>query len=253
MNCSSCHQPHASNVNALLLAPERYLCTSCHTNIGLLTTLSVQHAPFEDGPCTSCHTPHGSKYEPLLINPMPNLCYSCHPKLATLMSRPSHHPNKCTRCHGVHAAEHDFLLFADLNSNFCYSCHPTIEATYASSSHKNLSCLKCHKAHGSKYTPLLARNAPQVCTRCHDEHKYVGNGVMFLLKEPPTLTSTWGPTRNAHRATPKFFDRHANKPLTCTSSCHAPHGSQYQHMMKNYKPNVDGQCLQCHSQVGKQF
>ena len=253
INCQNCHQPHASNFNALLLEPERELCMSCHTNIAMLTTLSVQHAPFAQQPCTSCHTPHGSSYAPLLINPVPNLCYMCHPKLATLMARPSHHPQECTRCHSVHAASHEFLLFADLNNNFCYTCHPTIASTYNTSLHKNLMCLKCHNAHGSKYKPLLAKNPPKVCTQCHDEHRFVGKGVMYLLKAPPDLTQMWTPADNAHRTSPRFLDIHSNKPLTCTSTCHNPHGSQYLHMTRNYSPEVDGLCLQCHKGVGKRF
>jgi predicted CXXCH cytochrome family protein len=183
---------------------------------------------------------------------MPNLCYSCHPKLATLMSRPSHHPQQCTRCHSVHAASHDFLLFADLNNNLCYSCHPQIEPTYVSSGHKGLMCLKCHNAHGSKYKPLLAKNPPTVCTQCHPANQFVGNGVMFLLKQPPSLTQLLSP-HNAHRASPRFLDIHAHKPLTCTSTCHNPHGSQYLHMTRSYQPDVDGLCLQCHKGVGEQF
>ncbi len=237
LNCSACHQPHASDTSGLLAATsERALCVSCHADIGAMSYLSVQHAPFEDEPCTSCHVPHGSPYSPLLLNPQPNLCYICHPALAEAMDKPSHHPDECSRCHTVHASEYPKLLLTQNNNGLCYECHSGIQPSFVKSSHAQISCQDCHRPHGSRYEALLRGSGPKMCTECHTPlPKYMGDGDQ------------------SHRASRRFLDIHAAEPLTCTSTCHNPHGSKYVHMTRNYPAGKDGLCLQCHLWVGKKF
>ncbi len=236
LDCSSCHQPHASDFSGLLLTGERQLCLGCHSSISTMTTLAVQHAPFEDDPCTSCHVPHGSQYKPLLINPQPNLCYMCHPALAEAMDKPSHHPPECTRCHAVHASPNQGLLVGGSGNGFCYQCHPTIAPIFVQSNHNILPCLRCHRPHGSRYGFLLVQSGPVLCVRCHQpSESYHGDGDI------------------AHRASPRFLDVHSGNPLTCTSTCHGPHGTPFPHMTRTYPPTWDGLCLQCHKSVGKRF
>lgn len=49
---------------------------------------------------------------------------------------------------------------------------------------------------------------------------------------------------------PYHFDVAAQAPLTCTSMCHNPHGSNKNYVLRNYAYPFDGQCLQCHGKVG---
>jgi predicted CXXCH cytochrome family protein len=237
IDCASCHQPHASSEKGLLLARERDLCLSCHPDTAVQTFLPVQHAPFAAAAsCTDCHVPHGSDYGPLLLNPQPNLCYICHPALAEAMSKPSHHPGECSGCHTVHASTNQKLLVAPAGNSFCYRCHPQIKTTYAKSNHAPMACVKCHRPHGSRYGSLLVKSGPKVCVDCHEPtHRYMGDGDL------------------SHRASNQFLDIHSNKPLSCTSTCHNPHGTQFQHMTRTYPPKWDGLCLQCHVGVGKRF
>ena len=202
-----------------------------------MASLSVQHAPFQDQPCTSCHTPHGSDFEPLLRNPQPNLCYRCHSEKAVAMSRVSHHPEDCSRCHGVHASNNEALLFAEADNSFCYSCHPTIALSYVQSEHNGFACLTCHNPHGSRFGALRRHEATTLCVECH--------------KNDPKHARFQG--KNTHPATPKFYDVDAKDPLTCTSTCHNPHGTSNLYMMRGMEWYFDGNCLPCHQGVGIRF
>jgi predicted CXXCH cytochrome family protein len=37
------------------------------------------------------------------------------------------------------------------------------------------------------------------------------------------------------------------RPLTCTSSCHNPHGTRLNAMLRNFDYHQDGNCLMCHA------
>lgn len=236
IDCSSCHSPHASAQKGLLVLAERDLCLNCHTEVSALTAMSVQHAPFSDSPCTSCHTPHGSDFAPLLRNPEPNLCYRCHPTIAVAMSRTSHHPEECSRCHLVHASDYQGLLVAGPGNTLCYRCHAEIAFSYLDSEHRSVDCVTCHNPHGSRFGALRATSPMTLCADCHpgDSHaRFVG--------------------KNTHRVTPRFYDVSAADPLTCTSSCHNPHGTDYGYMIRGTEGYYDGFCRGCHGGVGKRF
>ncbi len=69
---------------------------------------------------------------------------------------------------------------------------------------------------------------PQLCLECHPDAE----------------------GSNKHPVRPKYYDLRAHRGLTCTSSCHNPHGTQFDAMVKDYNPDQDGMCLQCHTTVG---
>jgi hypothetical protein len=60
-----------------------------------------------------------------------------------------------------------------------------------------------------------------------------------------------GPTKqvynNKHPVRPNHYDVNNESPLTCTSSCHNPHGTERQFMMRYFNPIDDGSCLMCHA------
>lgn len=234
--CSTCHHPHASDHKGILVARQRILCFTCHPTVAVLANKAVQHNPFEYDNCTGCHEPHGSNYTPLLIENQPPLCYRCHADIRNDFLKPSHHPVgtvqlTCGDCHNPHAADYTALLDAKDN-RFCYTCHAKpIEATYEKSRHKGVLCIRCHTPHGSTQAPLLRARNPELCLQCHDRKVNVKYG-------------------NKHPYSPDgYWDVVANKPLTCTTTCHNPHGTNYNFMIKNFWFPQDGQCLQCHRKV----
>jgi len=230
--CTDCHSPHASNFKGILIARQRELCFSCHPTVASVSRMPVQHQPFKNDNCTGCHEPHGSDTTPLLIKPQPALCYMCHPQIRNDFAKASHHPIglklTCASCHDPHAAEYPKLLTANGNE-FCLGCHGDKEPMYSDSAHRVNGCVACHTPHGSAFVPMLVQRQPDLCLKCH---------------KPVVVGS------NKHPIAPKYFDVHAKKGLTCTSSCHNPHGTQYDHMVKNYSGQQDGMCMQCHKTVG---
>jgi predicted CXXCH cytochrome family protein len=60
-----------------------------------------------------------------------------------------------------------------------------------------------------------------------------------------------------HPTTPNYWDFHADKPLTCTSTCHDPHGSHYGPMLRvpygSDGAGTDYLCLICHTEVGIKY
>ena len=232
--CIDCHSPHASNYKGILVAGQRELCFRCHPSVAALANMPVQHQPFLGDNCTGCHEPHGADYSPLLIQGQPQLCYSCHPSIENQFAEPSHHPIgvtlTCGSCHSPHAAQYPGLVDAQDNS-FCYQCHGDKQAMYETSAHSKTLCIGCHTPHGSAYSPILIAENPDICLKCH-----------------PALEGG-----NQHPVRQQFFDVHAKKGLTCSTSCHNPHGSSYEYMLKNFNWWQDGMCLQCHTFTGVYF
>ena len=130
------------------------------------------------------------------------------------------------------------LLFADSGNSLCYRCHAAIGLSYVSSSHNVIDCEDCHTTHGSPYGSLLRQTPTNTCSQCHKPTKdlvFVGDGD------------------SGHRASPTFYDIHAGTPLTCTSTCHDPHRSDFRFMIRDWPWYLDGLCLQCHGGVGIRF
>jgi predicted CXXCH cytochrome family protein len=232
--CIDCHNPHASNYRGILVARQRVLCFRCHPSVAVLDSMAVQHVPFLNDNCTGCHEPHGSDYLPLLISEQPGLCYRCHPLIRNQFAQPSHHPVgvnlTCSSCHNPHAAQYRGLISARDNS-FCYQCHGQIEVTYERCLHKHTLCIRCHNPHGSQYAPILQAPNPELCLQCHGD------------KDESSATVH----RNNHPVRPKHWDVNARKPLTCSTSCHNPHGTQYGFMLRHFPARRDGGCMMCHS------
>lgn len=231
--CTNCHNPHASEWKGILVARQRDLCFTCHPTVAPLSLKPVQHNPFEYDNCTGCHEPHGSNYTPLLIKEQPALCYICHDKIRQDFRKPSHHPVgtvklNCADCHNPHAADYKALLIAKDNK-LCFTCHKTYpqQAAFNASAHysNKVLCIDCHTPHGSKYPPMLLDSNPDLCLGCHESYD----------------------ATNSHPVRPVYYDVNAKKGLTCTSTCHDPHGTKNNYMLRIYNFPQDGNCLACHA------
>lgn len=239
MFCTNCHDPHASTFRGMLVDNQRDLCFTCHPTVARLSRMTVQHGPFLNDDCTGCHEPHGSDFMPLLRKRQPELCYTCHPAIENDFQKVSHHPVgtislQCSGCHDPHATNYTGLLRAE-NNDVCYACHATaIKASYQRSAHFQTPCWRCHTPHGSDYGPLLKDSQPEVCFPCHGRPNY-DDGM-------------GGYPRN-HPVRPVWYDSHSTKSLTCTTSCHDPHGSVNAFMLRHYTYPWDGNCLICHGAV----
>lgn len=235
-HCIDCHDPHASEHRGVLVAGQRELCFRCHPSVAMKDGMAVQHEPFMNDNCTGCHEPHGSDYLPLLISDQPGLCYDCHPGVANEFAQPSAHPveldMECGNCHDPHAAPYSGLITAR-NNEFCYGCHDTIKASFTKSEHSDRLCIRCHTPHGSAYSPMLLRKNPDLCLECHPAWR-------FDREDKDDHTKP-------HPVRPNHYDVNNESPLTCTSSCHNPHGSDKNRMLRYFAYPFDGNCLMCHA------
>lgn len=111
MECTSCHNPHGSANEKLLIAPSvNETCFSCHAE--KRGPFLWQHPPVVEN-CSNCHDPHGTAHEKLLKVPKPRLCQQCHD--------PTSHP---TQPRGTTAVDARFL-----RGRQCVDCHVNIHGS----------------------------------------------------------------------------------------------------------------------------
>ena len=113
MECTSCHNPHGSANDKLLLASSvNETCYSCHSE--KRGPFLWQHSPVVES-CSNCHDPHGSNKEKLLKVSRPRLCQQCHPTAhGGTTAKPSDaaavrfvYNKQCVNCHvNLHGSNH---------------------------------------------------------------------------------------------------------------------------------------------------
>jgi DmsE family decaheme c-type cytochrome len=115
MECTSCHNPHGSANEKLLVASSvNETCYSCHAD--KRGPFLWEHAPVVEN-CANCHDAHGSNKEKMLKVARPRLCQQCHaggtghPIQPRLVGRPSDAPfvfnRQCSNCHfNIHGSNH---------------------------------------------------------------------------------------------------------------------------------------------------
>ncbi len=276
--CDDCHRPHATPHRGLLPALQRELCLGCHGNVRGELARAVAHEAAAVGDCTKCHEAHGSFDAPLLHAADPALCRRCHtipaepvrspppfrslerpPKVPTsevpgvpggrrpsgnpdpilqpghanaAAGETSHRVSRCADCHEAHGSAYARLTVA-AGDALCMRCHARDVSHFGRSAHRGFACSRCHRPHLAPGAPLLTAASPQLCLRCHPGYTHPGD---------------------FHPVGPRYYDYLARGPLTCTSTCHDPHGSSYTRMLRvPYNTGgygTDYICLLCHTKVG---
>lgn len=114
LECTSCHDPHASATRSLLGGLKQSLCLDCHRDKG--GPFVFEHAASRIEGCTACHTPHGSPNRHLLAHQRTGeLCLTCHASVPQfhLGFNPAAPPRfgldtQCTNCHStIHGSNLD--------------------------------------------------------------------------------------------------------------------------------------------------
>jgi predicted CXXCH cytochrome family protein len=241
--CLGCHRAHQSPQPALLTAPERDLCLSCHPKLhDSLRAASFVHDPVGKE-CRSCHTAHGGADHRLLVKAANEVCTGCHPKV-TAPAPAGAHPHgalgaegSCVACHDPHAAATKNLAVAPLSEG-CFTCHEkeiplpaggkvaaisrgVVGAPFAHGPVKEGKCEACHVSHSSSHDALLTRELDvqtyvtfteksyELCFGCHDKR---------LATEPTsTRTKFRDGERNLH-----FVHVNRTKGRSC-ALCHETH------------------------------
>ncbi len=147
--CTSCHRPHKSQEENLLLAAGSNLCFSCHDN-KMVTENIIHQEVKRTKDCVACHNPHSSENHSMLQS---GACYSCHEEKINDYSF-LHGPvagNYCSTCHETHSSANENLLVRSGN-DLCFNCHTaaTLLDSQEHNENKNESCISCHNPHGGE-------------------------------------------------------------------------------------------------------
>lgn len=135
--CTTCHNPHASPDKGLIWKKERRLCSSCHADTEQREKASIEKQKgirckaIKEGKCSLCHDPHAANKPHYFKGDGVAICVTCH-KREHSVSHPlkeksidprTNQPTYCTTCHGMHTADHKFMLYFDRKKELCIQCH----------------------------------------------------------------------------------------------------------------------------------
>jgi len=184
---------------------------------------------YHSSDCATCHQVDAKGISAALKTAIPELCLQCHNEIAESMKAAYKHDifaqGKCTLCHNIHPPSADHLLKTD-SSSLCQGCHREAGELLVTSAHGRGVvagfCLGCHANHSSNISGLLRSDPISLCVECHN----------------------LGSKERNHPVGGDIRDPLTGGKLTCTSSCHHPHGSTHEMMLR--QENSDGLCLSCH-------
>ena len=241
--CTSCHEPHASDYRGLLRINQLRLCYSCHFDRDADLAKPVKHKPYAEGKCCDCHDPHAAQTQGLLPAPsQTEFCLRCHSR--AYVFGPTHHPVPeglaCTKCHSPHAGFEKALL-PEKSPDLCLRCHTFNNGEmamyyYKRSKHSKLSCFDCHGKEGFGFKFKSAEEKLRLCLSCHPDYS-----EKTTRKKGKCFT---------HPVGPPWTDVNTNGLLTCSSTCHNPHGTPYRKLLTG---KGDELCLKCHKDKKKRF
>jgi len=205
--CTSCHDPHASENPRRLMAKGNDVCFTCHqadspalktAHIGitsftaaclschdahasdkekLLLTGDI-HFPYGKGNCAVCHATPGADGKVALNGGGEKICLVCHANLAKVAEGEKVHPpfaaRKCWDCHWPHATREPVLMKAP-TAEVCAACHPGIpKVGHPTGEHPS--------SRAGKMNPLNPAR-PFDCASCHQPHHGSPDSLLRVKKE----------------------------------------------------------------------
>ncbi|MEE9553582.1 MAG: cytochrome c3 family protein [candidate division Zixibacteria bacterium] len=271
-SCVECHNPHSSDNRDLLKLPGSMVCLECH-DAPPTKGLTFVHPPYADITCTECHAPHGSTFGTMFQMPAGYLCASCHPQILNGEEPPRLHSaddiHSCDRCHLGHTSEYRKLL-SNKTPELCLGCHDElnnlIKQSLPHSAIEIEGCVACHTPHFIKDRSSLILKTPGLCFECHSEiqgftdmeypHAAVEDGCE-TCHDPHIQLSDDEKAElcvNCHDIEDGDFQkRHLNLTPSFCFSCHDPHGSSEEKLLKinQHPPFMERECESCHKQQEK--
>jgi predicted CXXCH cytochrome family protein len=152
--CTACHSPHKSNLEALLLSVYPDLCLSCHKELkakmygkeadssatiadgsGVIPVEEKApiyvHALSDLEKCQTCHEPHFSAEMNLIVEPIQPLCGRCHAYNEASFNAAHIHISAdsmdCRNCHASHTSKSPKFFKDEIHKPFsegsCKDCH----------------------------------------------------------------------------------------------------------------------------------
>ncbi len=251
LECLTCHQPHNSAIDGLLISESSILCYTCHKkddkrliaahkdknaaslqcddcHTGHSTNKSAllsggTHEPFASGDCNICHSPPDSSGKIVFetgVTPG-GLCGTCHDAQVQASKKTYAHAavttDNCNDCHSPHSSRFGKLLKKS-EQDICGECHQDIFTSAGKIPHQPAltgDCHECHEVHGSDNKALVKSADASLCLGCHKE--------FAAAKDSATLI---------HAGADNCLD------------CHAPHEGETSALLNKSPQKV---CLECHA------
>jgi predicted CXXCH cytochrome family protein len=258
MGCETCHaslnaaeMPHkvTGKVPKGLSSGQPDICFGCHDK-AMFIKKNV-HAALQMG-CTTCHNPHSTNSPKLLVADMPGLCFTCHDK-TKFGNKTTHAPvmgGMCTSCHSPHSSDNAKLLLSEA-PDLCFNCHDKTQF-----SKKNVHapvaggmCLSCHGPHATEEMALLTKRPMAVCLDCHPD---IPKKTHVTVEYKHPLGSTVKPVDKNQEKKPAKKERgiimdpaRPGKEFYC-GSCHDPHSSEGNRLIRYRVESYFDLCLNCH-------
>ena len=182
--------------------------------------------------CAPCHNMQPSKVQlqdPTTNNP----CASCHARM--LAKAHVHGPAgvyECSYCHDVESQPEKYALRLDAGA-LCLECHeeqnsmPLLHGPVDAAM-----CTVCHNPHASDQSAQLVTELNQSCMSCHES----------LIGKPHVIGAM---SATAHPLEGPENPREPQKKLNC-SSCHDPHGGQFEKYFVGEVKSAMALCAECH-------
>ena len=210
--------------------------------------------------CAACHAGHGKRRTPMLRDSVPGLCYECHGKgtygALTMTAQNIYFASRKRYHHPV-----------DETARYHKQTETLPEKSPAAPRH--VSCLDCHNPHisekndptkgavGYSASGMRQREAQKIsdiCYKCHAEspNRPVSNPDTAQQFDP--VNTSYHPIERVSRdRSISLVSGAAGSMIECTS-CHDPHGSDYEFMLRYNYQATDGAeslsayelCYSCH-------
>jgi predicted CXXCH cytochrome family protein len=242
--CQSCHEPHGSKVDRLLVLPvtDNQLCLSCHEKLRPEQWGAAGHTHPIDAPLSTDAQRQAVIEMKTRTAPGGKLaCLSCHrlhdspPQNGHLLADTLTDAKLCLRCHPgrdtVAGTLHDLRKTA-----------PTTRNALGQTPTESGPCGACHLPHRAARPPMVANGDPQgACLACHATGRLAAKAGATQFNHPQNVTRAKLPDGLALAVSLDTTDpSRAN--VTCMT-CHDPHdGSKTKFLRKR----PDDLCGTCH-------
>lgn len=251
-DCSSCHNPHVSRLEGLLLDQPGPLCARCHEEITAQLAREEVHAPVAEARCAACHPPHGAAHAGLLARPATELCQECHADVAEWRQRKAPHApfaqGRCATCHEPHASDQPGLLKAGASCTSCHAVDARFRSIHGGYPVEKASCAACHDPHASDRPGLLRQKIHEpfgsgTCSTCH-----VASGAErpFELVKPEDELCGDCHSDQVEASKSARFGHVSAAGGRCTD-CHNPHAGEGAAILQRKE---EATCLACHDPGG---
>jgi DmsE family decaheme c-type cytochrome len=155
VTCTTCHSPHHSTLEYLLVKKQTPLCFSCHAEQKADFQKPFHHR-VEEGliKCSDCHNAHGAARDRQLRSTPDQdmVCLKCHSdKRGPFVFE--HEPVRaegCQACHTAHGSPYPRMLLTARVNTLCLQCHTGIPPGPHPQNAFRQDCILCHMSiHGS--------------------------------------------------------------------------------------------------------